>query len=301
MSQAPEPGDHDDRIPLTLGGLESWTLADALLRGRLDPAGSWSPAEEEAWEHHERRRGAVPPLGFGDEALDSATDLAQRLVDAVTAELGAEVYAPRAIDVDVALPGSDDPVAIVGQVPGVCGSTLVTATASRLKAKHLLTAWVRLAALAAADPGRPWKALTIGRVPGRDPKLAVQSLALRDPSHAFAVLDLVRDLRRRALTDAVPFFPDTSRALHLGGESVARKKWDGMFGERHDRWTSLVFPFDFDELRALPARDDEKGPGWPNTESRLERWAERVWGAMDATATVEERAPVAPEAGAKPR
>ena len=300
VSQAPEPGDHDDRIPLALGGLENWMLADTLLRGRLDPEGSWSPAAEAAWERHERRRGAVPPLRFGDEAIAGATDLAQRLVDAVAGELGAEVYAPESIEVDLALLGADGPWSIVGQVPGVCGSTLVTATASRLKAKHLLTAWVRLAALAAADPDRPWKALNIGRVPDQGEKLAVQSLALRSPSHALEVLDLVHDLRRRALRDAIPFFPATARSLHLDDEPKARVHWEGRFGEGQDRWVTPAFPFDLDELRALPARDDEKGPGWPTAPSRVERWAGRVWGAVDATATIEEREPVVPDPEPEP-
>ena len=60
-------------------------------------------------------------------------------------------------------PAVDGPWQLTGRVAGVCGSTLVMVTASRLKAKHLLTAWVRLAAVVAGDPDRPWKALTIGR------------------------------------------------------------------------------------------------------------------------------------------
>jgi len=288
VSQAVEAHDHDDRIPLTLDPLERWKLTDALLDGRLDPAGSWSAADETAWERHERRRGAVPPRGFGDEAIKTAADLAERLVAAVSTELGSESYAPRPLELDLALGEPDDePRRITGRVPGACGSTLVTVTASRLKPKHLLTAWVHLAAVVATDPDRPWRAVTIGRAP-KGEKLAVQRLTLRSPDAARQILSLLCDLHRRAMTDAVPFFPDVTRALYLDDEAQARTDWEGRYGERNNRWTSIVLPFDFDELRALPPRADEHWPGGATSPSRLESWAQRVWGAVDDTTSIEE-------------
>jgi hypothetical protein len=41
---------------------------------------------------------------------------------------------------------------------------------------------------------------------------------------------------------------------------------------------------DLDDLLALPPRPDETGDEWGSGGSRVERWAERVWGTFARTA-----------------
>jgi len=188
---------------------------------------------EERWEQFERRRGAVPPLAFADAALADVRVRVDALVDGLVTELAGRPFTPDAVSVEVAFAdhGGRD-VVVAGVVPGVCGDLVVEVTASKLKAKHLLTAWVRLAVLALHDPSRPWESLTVGAQPSNTTKAAVQRLRLRSPEAAARVLEVVVDLHRRALCDTVPAFPETTRFVWMGEPGRARGAWgDGWRGE----------------------------------------------------------------------
>ncbi len=108
--------------------------------------------------------------------------------------------------------------------------------------------------------------------------MKVVQVGLTDPGRAVEVLALVDDLRRRALCDVVPAFPETTHALWERDLGLARSTWDGRFGEATDRWILAAVGSDFDGLLALPLRDDERSAA-----TRLEFWAERIWGAFEAT------------------
>jgi exodeoxyribonuclease V gamma subunit len=284
VAARPEP--RDDRIPLTMAPLLRWQLAETVLRGHLDPVTPWDADADRRWEQYERRRGSVPPLAFGATALADAAALAVE----VEARLGACLAGPhdptsRTIAVEI-VPPDGPPWFLGGSVEGVCGSTLVNVSASRLSPGSLLRAWVRLAALAADDPGQDWEALDVGRAESGDGS-AARRLRLRTPDAATEVLEVVRDLRRRARCDAIPFFPNTSRVLHLEGPHRARVAWEHLFGDAGGRATALAHPIDFDVLAAEPPRDDERGSGWADgSASRLAAWAGRVWGTFERTTSL---------------
>src|SRR6202012_4335280 len=67
------------------------------------------------------------------------------------------------IDVRVAL---GDGRLLSGPVTGLTGHLLLATTFSRVSAKHRIAAWVRLLAVTASAPERPFAAATVGRGQG---------------------------------------------------------------------------------------------------------------------------------------
>ncbi len=65
--------------------------------------------------------------------------------------------------VDVKVAAARTAASLSGTVPGVCGDVLRAVDYSRVSARHRLAAWVRLLALTAAHPERPFEAVTVGR------------------------------------------------------------------------------------------------------------------------------------------
>lgn len=283
----------DDQIPLDLSGLAEWKVVDDLLRVRLEADPGEQSDVADTWATIARRKGSVPPMAFGDHALDHAAGRVDGLLNAVTGELGATPLMPLSVPVEfAAVDGDGSPLVVTGQVGGVCGDIVLTITPSRLKAEDLLAAWVRLAVLTRQDPSRRWEAVTVGRGSNGD-KAKVQRMALRSAEAADEALTVLLDLHTRVRCDAVPAFAETTRALHTGGPEKARERWEReVGGDRNDRWVALVFGSEFDALLALPRRDDERGAGWPaDAESRLHCWADRLWGSVERTAELEERDP----------
>ena len=310
----------DDQIPLSLGALQEWSIADALLHarrgegvGHAGPGGSsaiaptgTSPADL-VWEAHERARGSVPPGRFGDATITKIRTRVGGLLSTLQAELGDQPHAPTTIAVRLDL--TDSLGAIVeGNVQGVCGDTVVVISPSRLKPVSILTALIDLAALTLHDPTRSWNLIAIGRAPEGD-GLAARRISLLDPSAALEALTVFHDLRRRALTDAIPAFAATTRLVFTGNLSAAAKAWSPDHGgiskgERGDRWVNFIpeFDVDFTDLAALPVRpdehrSDEQELGGPepldrrsaaSTGTRLEFWADRLWGTVDRIAEVHE-------------
>jgi exodeoxyribonuclease V gamma subunit len=281
--------ERDDGIPLKLVGLETWTLTDRLLKVRLacDPADV--AATEEAWEAVERRRGAVPPLGFGAEALTESRRRVDALHAALLDALGDVAHdpVPMALDTVVELPAGSRRLS--GTVAGVCRHLVVNVTASRVGPKDLLRAWVRAAALTASDPDTPWEVVTVGRAPSGDAaKVEVQRVSVLGPDAALDALAFLDQLCTRALCDALPLVAATSHALWCepGGLNAAAKAWRtptgvGLMGDCTDRWVAAALGTDFDEVLELGLRDDE--PCAPGRGARVRWWAEQLWGAFEAT------------------
>lgn len=243
----------DDALPVDLDGLARWQIGDRLLTDRL------AGADPDACRQAEWRRGALPPGSLGQAVL---ADL-QRRVEALVA-VGAPLRAGpvRPVDTEVALDGAR----VVGTVPEVRDDTLVTVTYSTLAAKHRLAAWVRLLALTAGDPSRPWRAVTVGRWGGS----ALRStLGPVDPTVARGALADLVALRADGLRAPLPLLTKAScayaEARARGAEDdAAREKaadeWAGRFPERADPayarvgWTGELGALDGQRFAELAQR-----------------------------------------------
>jgi exodeoxyribonuclease V gamma subunit len=203
------------------------------------------------------------------------------------------------VDVRVELP---DGRLLSGTVSGVSGDLLRTTTFSRVSAKHRVAAWVRLLALTAAEPGRPFAAATIGRAEGRRVRIARihplgQDAAARRAA-ALGHLATLVDLHDRGMREPLPLYCLTSAAY---AEAAAAGRDPAAAAERE--WTSewnrdredaepehqlvLTGVMSFDDLLAEPPHAGEDGAGWEVAEtSRLGRCARRMWDGLLAAEEV---------------
>ena len=178
-------------------------------------------------------------------------------------------------------------IAVSGTVPGVSGDVVRTVTYSRVSAKHRLAAWVRLLALTAAYPERPFAAATVGRAPGRrggdgraDPALGARR---REPPRgcARAARDTV-DLYDRGMREPLPLYCLTSAAYAeaaAAGGDPGRRRARGVDvrvelrqgGQGARAPARLGGVRTLDDLLAEPPRADEEGHGWECTETHPRR------------------------------
>jgi exodeoxyribonuclease V gamma subunit len=227
----------------------------------------------------------VPPLAFGAGELTESRRRVEGLHRALLHALGDVAHDPRPVPLDhpVELP-TVGIRRLSGTVPGVCGHLVVSVTASRVRAKHHLQAWVRVAALTAVRPDVAWEAVTVGRDPDAGDKATPTVLRVRMVDHdaALEALDVLADLRDRALRDVVPVFAQTSHDTWTKGLNGAKGAWESrMGGDGQDCWVALAMGGQLDDLLALPLRADEPAP--PGRGARLGWWAERVWGTLERT------------------
>lgn len=277
VSVPSEQDEPDDHIPLELGNLESWSLANELLTQKLSTA-DVSPE----WETVARRSGKVPPLSFGDAALNDAVNVVSGLLIKLATGVRSETLAFNSVAVDTSFTLDDGrTVRLVGSLPRVIDSVIVNISPSAIKDADRLVAWVQLAALALQEPNQIWRAIIVGKKNGRP---AYDEYVLEDSADPSEILSIAIDLYERAMRDAVPAIPATTRTLFEKGLGAAASSWGGERGDRNDRWMAMLFGTDFDGLRSLPRRADEAGVGWPvNPRSRLHLWAERIWGNFNDT------------------
>ncbi len=254
----------------------------------------------------------MPPGRFGDVTIATVGKRVTGLLSVLSTELDGLPYEPSTIAVRLDLAASLGTI-IEGNVQGVCGDTVVAISPSRLKPVSILTALIDLAALTLHDPNRAWSLLAIGRESEGD-SIAARRISMLDPTCALDALTVFHDLRLRALTDAIPAFAATTQAVFAGDLTAAAKAWSPAYdsggkGERGDRWISFIPEFDveFTDLAALPARLNEPDAAEPasgNSDptdrnatdggierspgTRLDFWAERLWGTVARLAAVEE-------------
>lgn len=284
--------DFEDAIPLELDPLEQWKIADRVLEARL------SGASQQSCEAVETARGALPPGLLAAPVLEKISAPVDGLILAGRSEV-----TPVSVDVHVDL---DDSSSLVGTVAGVRGDTLLTVTYSRLSPAARLLAWLRLLALTATRPDRPFDACTIGRAGGRQ-TISVATIGPLGPdtqtrrAAAEAHLHVLVDLFHRGMREPLPLYTKTSSAwagaTALGRDpaTVASHCWEsGWNGHNEDRDAEheLVVGegISFAAMVALsgPPRDDELVWRLPEP-SRFGLYAHRLWEGLLAHELVVDR------------
>jgi exodeoxyribonuclease V gamma subunit len=155
---------------------------------------------------------------------------------------------------------------------------------------------VRLLALTASHPRRPFEALTIGRAQRDAPEHAsvtVARIARLEGAAAREQLAAIVELRDRGLREALPIATLASAAYAKAaargkGDPVeaARKQWESRFrfdAEDAQPEHQLVRggTVAFAELLAATPAEDEQGAGWAEDEAtRFGRLARRLWSGL---------------------
>jgi exodeoxyribonuclease V gamma subunit len=246
----------DDALPVEIDSLAQWAVGDRVLADLV------TGLDAETVKQREWRRGLLPPGRLGWRLLDQILTAARPLRDQAAALRQAE---PRAVDVSVRLEGDRW---LRGTVPEVYAGRLVSVTYSRLAAKHRLTSWVRLLALAASDQDHAWTAHTIGR-PRSGSRDASASSLLGPLDHT--AVDVLRDLvalRDRGLREPLPLPLKASlgyaraRRTHTDAAEALRKAgydWrDGRFPGEQSEPAALRA---WGHLDPLPGSAEPPGPG----------------------------------------
>jgi exodeoxyribonuclease V gamma subunit len=219
---------------------------------------------------------------LGEAVIDEVYPMAEQIVATAAAAVSAGADT-ETVDVDVALA---DGRALVGSVADVVGDVVLAVTYSRVAPKHRLAAWVRLLAVSAARPDRPFSAVTVGR--GRDGAglVTIPPLGAQDANER---LEVLVDLYLRGMAEPLPLYCDTSAAYAAapsnGRRLRAGRKWTtppraSFDSEDRDPAHVLVLgdvvPFDHLE-RAAPAADEHGAEWHDGVSSRFGRYALRLW------------------------
>ncbi len=280
--------DLEDAIPVDLGGLEEWHIAERMLEARL---GGASP---EACEAVEIARGGLPPGTLAAPVLQRISTPLDELVAA-----GQSPLAATSLDVHVDLSGS---CSLVGTVPGVRGDVVHAVTYSRLGPALRLIAWLRLLALTATWPDRPFEALTIGRCrdtrsPHTISAARIGSLGPDERSRketAEAHLRVLIDVFHRGMREPLPLYCKTSAAwaaaLAAGKDpgTAAAGCWESNYNfEQEDRDAEhLVVLGDTLSFEAMmecsgaPLPDEAGDAGSPPKSTRFALYAGRLWDGL---------------------
>ncbi|MBS43580.1 MAG: exodeoxyribonuclease V subunit gamma [Nocardioides sp.] len=213
----------DDAMPVEIDALEEWGVGDRMLRDMLRGVHP-DIARQAEW-----RRGALPPGRLGWRI---SGDVRGRAMNLAVAALTHRQVEPRAVDVDVRLPGGRR---VTGTVGPVYGDRLVSVGYSNLAGKQVLESWIRLLALAAHDDDHHWTALSVGRRP-RSTQAGQRLLAVGGDGPVEALADLVAlyDVGRTA---PLPFPMKTSWAW-----ATARHSGDDAREQASRKWKSGRYP-----------------------------------------------------------
>jgi len=245
-----EDNDVLDALSIDLKGLDRWRVGDRWVSARLAGVGA------DVVRDSERRRGELPPGEFGELALSGVGAEAEPIADK---GLDALVGDPGAVDVAGSLPSG---CTVRGTVTRVYGDTVRRTEFSRLAPKHRLRAWTQILTLAAADDGRAWRAVTIGRGDKEAP--ACSRLTAPSAQQAGELLDELVLLYGFAVRQPLPMVADASCAYARARADdktakqslvTATRAWKKSFTGDGDKHHQLVWGEtpDFDVLLAKPS------------------------------------------------
>jgi exodeoxyribonuclease V gamma subunit len=213
----------EDELRVELDGLAKWEVGQRLLEARLAGVDGRQAILAEI------ARGTLPPGVLGKPVVDEVFPI----VEDILAEADPAAAQP-AGSVDVRV-GLGDGRTLTGTVAGVSGDELRAVTYSRVGARHRLAAWVRLLALTAARPGRPFTALTVGRAE-RPARVRVARIPPLAGDTAVRELRKLADLFARGMREPLPLYCETSAAYARGDAAAARKAWTSEWSfDREDR------------------------------------------------------------------
>ncbi|MFD6896931.1 exodeoxyribonuclease V subunit gamma [Rhodococcus sp. NPDC060086] len=268
-----------DALDIDLDPLARWNLGDRMLEYRLSGV---SAADFRAAEW---RRGTLPPYALGESALDDVTHAVESLVSAC-----APVHSGRSTTIDTMVDLGDGR-RLTGTVGGVHGNVIARSVFSKLSAKHRITAWVHLLAVAASGHDGRWQAVTTGRGRGRMP--AWRSTMIAPDSPHELLLQLV-DLRDRGLGAVLPMTTGASAAYaeqRVRGGSIdmaldsAGNEFGGKFGDGKDRHVQYLFGsgVGIGDLVAGEPLADERA--WFDDPTRFGVLSRRLWEPLLAAET----------------
>jgi len=230
----------NDSLPIVIGGLEKWEIGERVLQQVLDGA-----ALEDAL-NREVVRGSLPPGSLGQLVRSEiATSVASIVSDRGDGEA-------RSVDIrlDLAPVQDSGSVRVTGLIRGIVGDSLWVHTYSTISAKHIVAAWVRLLALAVAEPDRVQLAQLSGKKGG-------QRLRSPGPVLAEALLQDLVQVRQSGMRFPMGVPPKTASGFarafgpaQPASQTIAlqraldgvRPTWEGdrFAGENDDPWWSLV-------------------------------------------------------------
>jgi exodeoxyribonuclease V gamma subunit len=233
----------DEQIPVSVSGLDAWSIGERLLRLRL------SGHAPELLIAAEWRRGYLPPRALGQKSIEKISQQVEELVQTAQPFL-TDQPVPYEVLADL---GN---VRLTGTVTGVVGDAVVHVGYSKLAAKHRLQAWLELLALTVTDPSRPWQAVVIGRG-------AWSRLEAVDGTWASKVLADLIDLRSTGLREPIPLSPKTSAeyaALRYRDRQPAfyRRQLDRLWAQDRDEAYERFFGASFDTVLAQPSISREE-------------------------------------------
>ena len=293
----------EDELSVELDGLQRWGVGQRLLEARL------RGVDERTAILAEIARGTLPPGVLGKPVIGDLSPIVTGIVqraDVVGGRVGSDLpTGPTGdpIDVRVALHNGR---LLSGTVTGARGDLLLATTFSRVSAKHRIAAWVRLLAVSASWPERPFTAATVGRGQGRGDVRTARIEALgADAGERRAVareeLGILMDLYDRGMREPLPMFCLTSAAYadaaRRGQDAVAAAagQWETEWNfDKEDREAEHQMAFGavltLTEVLDIAPGGDEEGEGWMESEeSRFGRLARRLWDELLAREEVDAR------------
>ncbi|HWD55743.1 MAG TPA: exodeoxyribonuclease V subunit gamma [Acidimicrobiales bacterium] len=282
--------DFEDAIPIALNGLSAWEVGERILRARLGGA-DWATCRAA-----EVARGGLPP---GELAQPTLLDMEHDIEALVQASAtGGVATVATSIAVDLQLGGLPD---LTGVVQGVRGDVVHLVTYRRMQPALRLAAWVQLLAVTAAQPERPFSAVTIGRAEGRSSRtVSIAEIAPlgADPAgrkhNAEAQLRRLLELFGAGMAQPLPLYCKTSAAYAAArragaddADVAARQKWESSFDfdqEDKDRAHQLALGglLSYNDMVACsgPLGDDDVLTFDPSERTRFGYYARLLWDGL---------------------